>query len=327
MRRVGVVGASGYTGVELIKILARHKDVKIEVLNSESFAGKKVKEVEPSVNSGLKFTNYSIEQINKLCLDLIFLAMPNGKAMKIVPKLNCRIIDLSGDYRFGNFKIYEHNYRIKHLDKKTKAVYGLPELFRGKIAGARVVANPGCYATACLLAALPVQKLPKYMIFDCKSGYSGAGKKPAYVNDPKNYTDNVIAYSITKHRHKAEAEQFLKSKISFTPHVIPVFRGLMCTMHAILNEKIKGEKVKSIYKNFYKKEKFIKILGKIPELHDAQNTNNCCIGGFEADSSNRLVVVSTIDNLLKGASGQAVQNMNIMLGFDESEGLLELKKN
>lgn len=320
--KVGIIGASGYTGIELIKILIKHKNIEIKVLNSESSAGKKIKDVDASIQSDLAFTNYSIEQINNLKLDLIFLAMPNGEAMKIVPKLNCKVVDLSGDYRFNKIKSYEENYKINHLDKKTKAVYGLPELFRKEIAKAKVVANPGCYATACLLAGLPIQKLSKYIVFDCKSGYSGAGKKPTYVNEPKNYTDNIIAYNIANHRHKAEAEQFLKCKISFTPHVIPTFRGLMCTMHALLKKKIDSKKIISLYKNFYRNEKFVKIVDKIPELHDVQNTNYCCIGGFETDKNNQLVVVATIDNLLKGASSQAVQNMNIMFGLEEGEGLM-----
>ena len=303
--KVGIIGASGYTGLELIKLLAKHKHVKIEALNSESCEGKKVSKVEPSIKSDLKFTNYSVEKIKNLALDLVFLAMPNGEAMKIVPKLNCKVIDFSGDYRFNK-----------------KAVYGLPELFRKEIAKAKIVANPGCYATACLLAALPIQKLAKYIVFDCKSGYSGAGKKPTYVNEPKNYTDNIIAYNISNHRHKAEVEQFLKNKISFTPHVIPIFRGLMCTMHALLKKKTDSKKIRDIYKNYYRKERFIKILDKIPELHDVQNNNDCCIGGFEIDKNNQLVVIATIDNLLKGASGQAVQNMNIMFGIEEGEGLI-----
>jgi len=241
--------------------------------------------------------------------------------MNLIPKLKCKVIDLGADYRFKDAKTYEKVYKTKHVDKKTKAVYGLPELFKGKIKKAKVVGNPGCYATASILTALPIQKYCKNIIFDCKSGYSGAGVKPTYVNDPKNYTNNIIAYKLTSHRHKPEIEQFIKSKLSFTPQVIPVFRGLMCTMHAILNKKIDAIKIKNIYKNYYKNQPFVKVVDKIPELHDVQNNNYCYIGGFEVDNNNQLVVISTIDNLLKGASGQAVQNMNIMFGLKETEGL------
>jgi len=317
--KVGIIGAAGYTGYELIKILKKHKKVNLIILNSKTYAGKTVKSRYPDFSDGkLKFTNSPINEINNL--DLVFLAVPNGIAMKLVPKLECKIIDLSADYRFSNTKIYEKVYKAKHTDK-TKAIYGLPELFKKKIKKARIVANPGCYATASIISALPIQKFVKNIIFDCKSGYSGAGVKKSYVNDPKNYSDNIIPYNITKHRHKYEIEQFIKAKISFTPHVIPVFRGLMCTMHAILNKKIDNKKIKNIYKNYYKNEPFVTVIDKIPELHDVQNNNYCMLGGFEIDENNQLVIVSVIDNLLKGASGQAVQNMNLMFGFNETESL------
>lgn len=324
--KAGIIGASGYAGYELIKILKKHPKVDLKILNSRTYAGKTVKGLYSDFDDkNLKFTDAPLEELNKL--DVAFLAVPNGTAMKVTKKLKCKIIDLSADYRYNNKDIYEKIYGIKHIDKKAKDVYGLPELFREKIKKAKVIGNPGCYATACILAALPMQKYCKYIVFDCKSGYSGAGVNPTYNNDPKNYTDNIIAYKLSSHRHKSEIEQFIKTKLSFTPHVIPTFRGIMCTMHAILNKKIDNNKIKSIYKNCYKNEQFIKIMeDKIPELHDAQNTNYCCIGGFEVDDNNQLVVVSTIDNLIKGASGQAVQNMNIMFGIDEKEGLTKLSQ-
>ena len=289
--KAGIIGASGYPGYELIKILKKHPKVDLKILNSRTYAGKTVKSVYKDFkDSKLKFTNAPLNEINKL--DVVFLAVPNGTAINLVPKLKCKVIDLSADYRYKNKGIYEKIYGIKHIDKKAKYAYGLPELLREKIKKAKVIGNPGCYATASILAALPIQKYCKYIEFDCKSGYSGAGVKPAYNNDPKNYTDNIIAYKLSAHRHKSEIEQFIKTKLSFTPHVIPTFRGIMCTMHAILNKKIGNNKIKSIYKNYYKKEPFIKIMeDKIPELHDVQNTNYCCIGGFEIDDNNQLVVV------------------------------------
>ncbi|MBI2659715.1 N-acetyl-gamma-glutamyl-phosphate reductase [Candidatus Woesearchaeota archaeon] len=319
--KAGIIGASGYTGYELIKILSRHKNVELAFLNSKSHNGQSVKsKYNDFWDNKLKFTGYSLDEINKMNVDVIFTALPSKESIEIVQKLKARVIDLSADFRFSNPKIYEKVYGIKN-DSKIKAVYGLPELFRKEIKKAKVVANPGCYATACLIAALPIQKLASSIIFDCKSGYSGAGAKAAYVNQPENYSDNIIAYNITKHRHKYEIEQFIKTRISFTPHVIPTFRGLMCTMHVILKKKGNAEKIKKMYKDFYKNEPFVKITDKIPELHDVQNNNYCCVGGFEIDENNQLVVVSVIDNLLKGASGQAVQNMNIMFGIEEGEGL------
>ena len=329
--KAGIIGASGYAGYELIKILKKHPKVDLKILNSRTYAGKTVKSIYSDFNdSKLKFTDVGLDELSSL--DVVFLTVPNGVAMRIAPKLKCKVIDLSADYRYNNKNIYEKIYGIKHIDRKAKAIYGLPELFRRDIKKAKVIGNPGCYATASILAALPIQKYCKYIVFDCKSGYSGAGVKLTYNNDPKNYIDNIIAYKLSAHRHKSEIEQFIKTKLSFTPHVIPAFRGIMCTMHAILNKKIDNNKIKNIYKSYYKKEPFIKIMeDKTPELHDVQNTNYCCIGGFEVDDNNQLVVVSTIDNLIKGAAGQAVQNMNIMFGIEEKEGLsfsaYPLKKN
>jgi N-acetyl-gamma-glutamyl-phosphate reductase len=241
--------------------------------------------------------------------------------MQNVPQFHCKIIDLSADYRFEDPLEYEKIYGIRHIDKKRKAVYGLPELFREQIKKADLIANPGCYVTASILATLPIQKYADYIVFDCKSGFSGAGKEPSYVNDPKNYTDNVIPYKLTKHRHKYEIQQFIKTKLSFTPQVVPFFRGMLCVAHILLKKGMSPEKARELYKHFYRNHPFVKIVDKIPEIKDTQNNNYCFIGGFEIDENNQLVVVSTIDNLLKGASGQAVQNMNLMLGFKEDEGL------
>lgn len=326
MKKAGIIGASGYTGYELIKLIKKHPELELKVLNSQSYEGKKVKEIYNDFEGEETFTNYSIDEINDMKLDCIFLAAPHTKAFEIVPKLKCKkIIDLSADYRFKKAQRYEEVYNAKHLDEKNnkKAVYGLPELFKEKIKKAKLVANPGCYATACLLTALPIQKLAKYIVFDCKSGWSGAGKESAYAKDSSILKDNIVAYKLTNHRHKYEIEQFIKTKLSFTPHVIETYRGIMCTMHALLKKPINKESIIRLYKEFYNGKKFVEIIeDKIPELRDTQNNNLCCIGGFEIDENNQLVVVSTLDNLIKGASGQAIQNMNLMLGFDEGEGLI-----
>lgn len=307
-KRIGIIGASGYTGFELIKLLKLRQEIELFALNSETCAGKKVKEIYSESNCELLFTNYSLKEIDSLDCALIFLCMDEGYAKMAIKNLNCKIIDLSRDLRFSE-----------------DIVYGLPEIYRNKIKSARIVANPGCYATASILGALPVvkNKLAKHIIFDCKSGYSGAGRTPSYLNNPDNYPDNVIPYKISQHPHRTEIRKYLEfEKISFTPHVVPLFRGIMCTIHIILKRKIKTNDVQTIFKEFYKNQPFIKIPDRIPELHDVQNTNLCCIGGFEIDDTNQLVIISTIDNLVKGASGQAVQNMNLMLGFKETEGLL-----
>lgn len=325
MKAIGIIGASGYTGREIVRILLGHSGVRVAMLNSSSYAGQAYTTLYPEeIFKGLSFTNYSVEEINNLKLDLVFIATPNGEAMKLAPHLECKVIDLSADYRFANTKIYEAVYGIMHEDKKTKAVYGLPELFREDIRNARVVANPGCFATSCILGAYPLneKKLASRIIFDCKSGYSGAGKKMVFTNDPKNYTDNILPYTISKHRHKYEVEQFLHAKISFTPHVLPTFQGILSTIHAVLDTDISSEEIKNMYAKFYANEPFVKVVDGYPNLHQVQKTNLCRIGGFEIDESNQLVVLSTLDNLIKGASGQAVQNMNLMLGFAETEGLI-----
>ena len=243
--------------------------------------------------------------------------------METVPELKCKVVDLSADYRFKKTEIYEKVYEAKHIDKKTKAVYGLPELFKEKIKKSAIVANPGCYATCCALAALPVQKLAKYIVFDCKSGWSGAGKESEYAKNPGIIKENLVAYKLTNHRHKPEIDQFIKAKSSFTPHVIDAFQGMMATTHVLLKKTISRNDIVKMYEDFYKGQPFVKIVrDKIPEIKDVAKTNYCHIGGFEIDENNQLVIVSVIDNLLKGASGQAVQNMNLMLGFDEKEGLV-----
>jgi N-acetyl-gamma-glutamyl-phosphate reductase len=307
-KRVGIIGASGYTGYELIKLLEPRADIELIFLNSESAAGRKIGELYPEYKGNLSFTDHSLDAVTKLEPDLLFLSMGEGFAVGILQKLTCKVVDLSRDLRFSD-----------------KAVYGLPEIHRHKIKSSEVVANPGCYATACILSSLPMvtNGYAERIIFDCKSGYSGAGRTPSYLNDPKNYTDNVIAYKITQHTHRAEIQRYLGfNNISFTPHVVPLFRGILCTTHIVLKDTTKVETICQLYNEYYKAEQFVKICDRPPEIRDAQNSNFCYIGGFEIDNTNQLVIITTIDNLMKGASGQAVQNMNLMLGFRESEGLL-----
>ncbi|MFH2027608.1 MAG: N-acetyl-gamma-glutamyl-phosphate reductase [Nanoarchaeota archaeon] len=324
MIRIGIIGASGITGYELTKILGKHNDVQIKLLNSASCEGKKVKDVFPDMEGNVRdetYHNLSDVKINGLGIDVVFLCVPHTKAMSLVPWLKSKVIDLSADYRFKDPEEFEKVYNVEHVDKKTKAVYGLPELFKEKIKKARVVANPGCYATSCILAAYPIQKNAKYIVYDCKSGYSGAGKNSKYMKDPDVIKDNIEAYKLTKHRHKYEVNQFIKTKISFTPHVIDTYQGIMCTAHILLKKHQDPEEIKNLYKTFYHDKPFVKVVDNIPDLHTVQKTNMCYIGGFEVDENNQLVIVAVLDNLIKGAVGQAVQNMNIMFNIDETEGL------
>jgi len=291
------------------------------VQNSESSPGRKVREFYPDFTGDLAYTGYSIDEINSLGLDVIFLALPHTVAMEWAPKLACKVIDLSADYRFKDYREYEKVYGLKHKDPHAKAVYGLPELFREQIKGAHLIANPGCYATGMILSGYPIKDYARHMVFDGKSGWSGAGRSSAYAKDETVSKDNIISYSLTRHRHKYEVQQYLGKNIGFTPHVIDTFRGMMITSHIMLSEHMDAEEIRERYKQFYAGAKFTEVVDKVPDLHDVQNTNKLLIGGFEVDENNQLVVVAVLDNLLKGASGQAVQNMNIMFGVDEKAGL------
>ena len=321
MKQIGIIGASGYTGFELIKLVKKHPKLELKVLNSQSYAGKKVNELYKDFKGNEEYTNYSIDEINKMKLDCVFLCVPHTTAFSLVPKLKCKkIIDLSADYRFKKVEKYNEVYGVKHLDTCRKSVYGLPELFKEKIKKSKLVANPGCYATVCLLSVLPIKDLAKYTVFDCKSGWSGAGKESKFAKDHDTIKENIVAYKLVNHRHKAEMEQFLK-KISFTPHVIDAYQGMMCTAHVLLKKDVKKDEVVKMFEDYYKDEPFVKIVSEIPSIKDVAKTNYCHIGGFETDDNNQLVIVAVIDNLLKGASGQAMQNMNLMFGFDEKLGL------
>ena len=323
MKRIVILGATGYTGHELLKLLKNHPGVELVALNSRSYAGQKVSSLYQDFEGGETYTNYSFEQINAMKPDLIFSALPHRVSMDAIEKLDksIKVIDLSADYRFKDHKKYEQIYGREHLTTTNDAVYGLPELFEEEIKKARLVANPGCYATVAVLAVYPIQKHADHIILDCKSGWSGAGRASDYAKDPSIVKDNLIAYNLTRHRHKYEVEQFITTKLSFTPHVIDTFQGMMCTAHVLLNKDITPEEVLGLYEDFYKDSAFVRVGKAAPHIRHTQKTNFCHIGGFEIDETNQLVIISTIDNLIKGASGQAVHNMNLMLGFEPATGL------
>jgi N-acetyl-gamma-glutamyl-phosphate reductase len=325
MKSVGIIGASGYTGHELVKLLARHQMVDLKVMNSRNYIGKKVSSLYDDFEGENVYTGYSLEEINNFGLDLIFLALPHAKSMDTIQELDTKttkLIDLSADYRFQDAEKYEKVYGRAALPSKHTWVYGLPELFKEDIQKAQTVANPGCYATASILAAYPIQDQATHIVFDCNSGWSGAGRDSRYAKDPDLLHDNLIAYNLTKHRHKYEIEQFLRTPLSFTPHVFDTFQGMMCTAHILLKDTTTTADVIKRYQDFYADAAFVRINEAAPDVKQTQKTNFCDIGGFEIDETNQLVVVSTLDNLWKGAAGQAVQNMNLMLGFQETEGLI-----
>lgn len=301
-KTVAVLGASGYAGGELARILRGHGGVEVIALQSESSPGRPLTEAFPDWQGDERFSEKTPEQIAAMNPDLVFFATSEGIAKKTAPLFpKARLIDLSRDWR-GEWR------------------YGLPELGRGNIATADAVANPGCYATACLLAAWPLVKegLVERAVFDGKSGYSGAGRKPNERNDPKVLAENVLPYHLAHHAHVAEIERALGMLVHFTPHVVPAFRGLLVTAHLLVRGA--GD-FRELYVEAYRNEPVVRVQEKIPDFRDVRGRDGAVLGGFEFDGRGRLVVVSAIDNLGKGAAGQAVQNMNLLLGFPETRGL------
>jgi N-acetyl-gamma-glutamyl-phosphate reductase len=334
--KVGIIGATGYTGGELLRILSKHRKCEITCATSRT-STEKVYTVHPHLRDilDLKFENLSPEEVARKC-DFVFLATPHGFSMKLASvllKLETKFVDLSGDFRFRDVRIYERYYGIKHEHPELKAVYGLPELYRNKIKASSFVANPGCYPTSVILALAPIIKeniidVEKIAV-DSKSGISGAGASPKEKTHFPNAAESVLPYNVIYHRHLPEMEQELRVfnervKLSFVPHLVPVIRGISSTIHCFLRKEIDSETIRNLYQEFYDDEPFIRILsaGEIPRLSAVRGSNYCDIGCFEVDKERkRLIIVSALDNLVKGASGQAVQNMNIMMGYKEWEGL------
>lgn len=339
MLRVGIIGATGYIGEELIKILLKHTKVKITYLSAKILSPQKISDIFGYLKGKLELVcdNFKIDEA-KTC-ELLFLAVPHTVSMQITPLLlkdKKFIIDLSADYRFKEKKIYEFWYKTKHTDSQNlkRAVYGLPEIYEERIKKARLVANPGCYPTAALLAIIPLIKHKicqiKSIYIDAKSGYSGAGRKN--LNDPfyQEIKDNFRAYSINEHRHTPEITEYLSlsKKINFTfvPHILPIERGILETIYISLNYKLKITNYKLIefYQKFYRDCPFIRIRDEniFPQIKDTLFTNFCDIGIKVSKDKKTIIIISCIDNLLKGAAGQAVQNMNIMFGFKQTEPFL-----
>lgn len=340
MLRVGIVGARGYTGEELIKLLLKHSDVRLTYLAATLKQAQPIVHVFPFLQgrTGLKCENFSYAKASEKC-DLLFLALPHTVSMEVVPKLakmGKKIVDLSADYRLKNHGVYKQWYHKAHKDKKNlkKFVYGLPELYREKIKKSDFVANPGCYPTASILGIVPalVSGLAdaEGIIIDAKSGVSGAGKKTTLDFSFCELNGNFKGYKFNVHQHSPEINQELskvslsKVNVVFCPHLLPVKCGIYATIYIRLKSHVLTDKIEDIYKKFYKLEPFVRVRpsGRLPELKDVVGTNFCDIGLVYDEARKLLIVTSVIDNLIKGASGQAVQNMNIMCGFNERTALL-----
>jgi N-acetyl-gamma-glutamyl-phosphate reductase len=338
MMKVAVFGASGYTGQELTRILLGHPEVKLVAVTSRRFAGQPVAEVFPSLQglTSLKYQNATPAEISNIC-DIVFLALPHGVSMNIAPEFiraGKIVIDLSADYRLRNLKTYETWYGKHNSATLIKdAVYGIPELNRQKIKKTKFIANPGCYPTSIILGLAPV--LTKRLIdvstiiADSASGVSGAGREPLTGSLFCEVDGGFKAYKVGKHRHLPEIEQELnalagkKFAISFTPHLLSVKRGILSTIYAKLKKDITLTELYSLYSSFYAKEQFVRICpsGQYPNISSVCGSNYCDIGLAVDPRTKRVIIMAAIDNLIKGAAGQAVQNMNIICGFKENTGL------
>lgn len=338
MIKTGIYGASGYTGQELLRLLLRHPGVKVAAVTSRAYKGKKVSDVFPTFKNltDLRFMDAAPREVASRC-DVVFIALPHGDAMAaavVFHKAGVKVIDLSADFRLRDAKVYEKWYAPHTVPEMlSHAVYGLPECYRSKIRKATIVANPGCYPTSVILGLAPLVKGglgdPSSIIVDAKSGVSGAGRTPELGILFCEVSEGFKAYKIGAHRHTPEMEQELsvlagrEVSIVFIPHLIPANRGILSTMYVSLKSKKTTAELIGIYRDFYRKEPFVRVYdkGSFPSIASVRGSNFCDIGLAVDARSNRAIVISAIDNLVKGAAGQAVQNMNIMCGLDEGMGL------
>ncbi|MCM0082729.1 N-acetyl-gamma-glutamyl-phosphate reductase [Geomonas sp. Red32] len=339
MLKVAVVGASGYTGVELLRILHSHPEVAVTCVTSEQSAGRPVSDVFPTLRGRCDILLENLEPVTIAeKVDVVFTALPHKAAMAVVPtflKMGKDVIDLSADYRLHDAEVYNKWYD-KHLNPEflEQAVYGIPELRRAEIAEASLIANPGCYPTSVILGLAPLLKgkviNPASIIVDAKSGTSGAGRGAKVDNLYCEVNEAFRAYSVGGvHRHIPEIEQELSLlagsdiAISFTPHLVPMDRGILSTIYAAPNGKVTAAELITLYETFYDGEPFVRVLpeGRLPSTAYVRGSNFCDIGIVVDERTGRIIILSAIDNLVKGASGQAIQNMNLMCGFPETLGL------
>lgn len=344
MVKVGIIGATGYAGNELVRLLMGHKDVEIMWYGSRSYIDKKYAEVYQNMFEIVEDTclDDNMEELASK-VDVIFTATPQGFLAGVLTEeilSRVKIIDLSADFRIKDVKTYEKWYKIEHKSPQfiEEAVYGLCEINRDKVKGARLIANPGCYTTCSILTAYPLVKEglidPDTLIIDAKSGTSGAGRGAKLPNLFCEVNENMKAYGVTNHRHTPEIEEQLgyaagkEIMVNFTPHLVPMNRGILATEYAALNKKADGTlptygEVKDIYDKYYKNEKFVRVLEKdvCPETKWVEGSNYVDVNFKIDERTGRIVMMGALDNLVKGAAGQAVQNMNLLFGFDEAEGL------
>ncbi len=338
MIKAAVLGATGYAGIELVRLLSMHPQTEIKILGSQSFDGQRISEVYPNFK-GILEKECEKTDIDKVAeCDVAFTALPHGASKEVIPEIikrGVKVIDLSGDFRYDDVSVYEKWYGQKHSSPELlkESVYGMPELYRDKIKNARLIGNPGCYTTCSILGTVPLLKSgvgnSENIIVDAKSGVTGAGRGLSQQVHFCECTENMKAYKVATHRHTSEIEQELSHAagrdvmISFTPHLIPVKRGILATIYVNLNKKCTTEELTQLYREFYKDEFFVRVkdAGVLPETKHVAGSNFVDIGIVADERLQRAVVVSALDNIFKGAAGQAVQNMNIMFGLDEKTGI------
>jgi N-acetyl-gamma-glutamyl-phosphate reductase len=328
--KVGIINVTGYTGVELARLLHQHPEVELASVTGRSAAGKNLGEVFPHL-ADIKLTI----EAELGDVELAFSAMPHKESAKeVIPLIDkgVKVVDISADFRLKDRALYQQWYGFKHPSPQllNKAVYGLPELHRAKIASARLVANPGCYPTGAILALAPAVKaklIGPDIVIDSKSGLSGSGRSLSLDSHYAEANEDTSAYALEGHRHMPEVAQELmrlnpkRPSIAFVPHLVPMTRGILSTCYAPLVKKIEEEELKKIYKDFYKDEPFVRVPDAPPHTKHTWGNNMCLVYPVIDPRANRLIVVSCIDNLMKGAAGQAIQNMNIMLDLPETTGL------
>ena len=337
MIKAGIVGATGYAGTELVRLLSAHPESEVAAISAVSFEGQKISDIYPSY----KYLNDMVCENADAVVeksDVIFAALPHGLSQELAAQCKAKgkkFIDLGADFRLKSEDEYEEWYGGKFLDKALheESVYGLPEFFRDEIKGKQIVANPGCYTTCSPLAIAPAVKNGlvelKGLIFNCASGVTGAGRKPSQGNHDPELNEGFHAYKVACHRHTPEIEQTLsklsgeKVTVTFVPHLLPVNRGILATVYADIKDGVTYGEIRAAYEEFYKDEYFVRLLpeGTCADIHNIKYSNFCDISLHHDKRAGKLIACAAIDNMVKGAAGQAIQNMNIIFGLDERTGL------
>lgn len=338
MIKVGIIGATGYVGQQLVGLLIRHKECEIKFISSNTYKGEPFSNVYGQYRDIFQMECIDTGKVSEHLseVDLVFIALPHGLAFetaKLCKELNVRVIDMGADFRLKDVDAYKEWYKLDHgaKDLNQEAVYGLPEVYSKEIKDAFLIGNPGCYPTASILGLMPLLKTDfidkQSIIIDAKSGVSGAGRSTKIDNLFTEVNESLKAYGVATHRHTPEIEQELsnasneKITLSFTPHLVPMNKGILATSYVNLKEFVTQKELYDLYKEEYKDAPFVRVIDDLPQTRWVRGSNFCDIGIRVDERTNRIIVISAIDNMIKGAAGQGIQNMNIMFGIDERTGL------